>query len=477
MISNEALHGCCGAGCTVFPQAIGLAATWNPGLIERIGKAIGRESRARGIRQVYSPVCDIARDVRAGRTEETYGEDPHLVSRMAVAYVRGLQSERVVATPKHYAANFVGDGGRDSNAIHISERLLREIYLPPYEAVIRESGALSIMSAYHSMDGIPCSADRWLLTDLLRNEWGFKGTGGFRFLATALIHRLPCTADNKDLAAMQALNAGMDVELPYSDCFIHLRQIVRRKQLSMEVLNEAVRRVLYVKFWSGMFERPYVSPAEAEKITNCASHRQLALDAARQAVVLLRNDGYFTSVEFYKDPCRAGTERGNSETGRLSGKLESPVSPLDGLRKIVSSRTKILYAEGCPVRNPDRSGIPDAVRLARQADAVVIFAGNSSETEGEGVDRCNLDLAGAQEELILKAAEANPDTVVVLISGSAITMERWIRKVRAICDGMVSRAGRGHCTGRGSVRKNQPGWKTAGNIPESNRSMPALLQS
>lgn len=201
-------------GCTIFPQSIALASTWNPELVEKVGAAIGKESRAHGIHQLLSPTINIARDTRCGRTEETYGEDPYLASVMAVAFIRGVQSQRVICTPKHFAANFVGDGGRDSNAIHFSERLLREVYFPAFKAAVQKGGALSIMAAYNSIDGVPCSCNRWLLTEVLRGEWGFKGfvVSDYGSVSGLITHH--GVAKTKGEAAEKALEAGLDVELP-----------------------------------------------------------------------------------------------------------------------------------------------------------------------------------------------------------------------------------------------------------------------
>jgi beta-glucosidase len=432
LINGEALHGVIGKGCTSYPQAIALGATWNPELVERVAVAIGREARARGMHQVLSPVLDIARDARVGRVEETYGEDPFLVSRLGVAFVKGVQSQRVVTTPKHFAANFVGDGGRDSHAIHISERLLREVYLPPYEAVVTEAGALSIMSAYHSLDGMPCTANHWLLTDLLRGEWGFKGLVVSDWGATEQINIYHYVAKDFADAAQKALCAGMDMEAPFSRCFKHLPELVRKGKVSRKVLDTAVRRALYLKFWAGLFEQGPLDPAEATRITNCPAHQQLALDSARQVMVLLKNNGVLPLEPTVKTLAVIGP---NAATGLLGGYSNwdtTIVSPLDGLKKMVSPQTRVLHTPGCAVNDQKREGFAEAIRIAREADAVVMVMGNTGETEGEQRDRSDLDLPGVQEDLILEVAKANPRLAVVLIGGSAVTMTRWIDQVPAI---------------------------------------------
>lgn len=431
----EGLHGCMAPGSTSFPQAIGLAATWSPGLLEAFGRAVGREAYARGNQQALSPVLDIARDVRAGRTEETYGEDPYLVTRLGVAYIRGLQSQRVAATPKHFAANFVGDGGRDSFPIHFSERHLREVYLPPYAAAVKEAGAMGIMSAYHALDGRPCSANKWLLTDLLKKEWGFKGAVVSDWDAVHQIVDYHAVARDYADCARQALLAGLDIELPTSLCFKHLPELVRQGKVPLAVINEAVRRVLRIKFWSGLFDHPYASLAGARAVTNCREHQALALKAARASIVLLKNDGRLPFRRDLKSVAVIGPHAAVGRLGGYSAKNVAAISPLAGLQSILTGRTKVLHAAGCGLTTTDRRLLREALQKARQAEAVILCVGNSSpETEGEGQDRCNLDLPAAQVELIRAIVRVNPRTVVVLFGGSAITLRAWSEKVGAIVE-------------------------------------------
>jgi len=246
IIHDECLHGCMAKGSTIFPQSIALASTWDPDLMSQVSTAIGKETRARGIRHCLSPTVNITRDPRCGRTEETYGEDPYLASAMAISFVKGIQDQKVVTTPKHFAVNFVGDGGRDSNEVHFSERILREVYLPTFKACIQKGGALSLMPAYNSIDGLPCSCNKWLLTDLLRGEWGFKGFLSSDYGAVLGIYTKHKVAKTKAEAAKKALEAGLDMELPESDCYEEVLDLVKKGELSEEVVNESVRRILRV---------------------------------------------------------------------------------------------------------------------------------------------------------------------------------------------------------------------------------------
>jgi len=348
IIHDEALHGIVGNKGTSFPQAIGLAATWNTELMEKVAMAIGKETRSRGIHQVLSPVVNIARDVRWGRVEETYGEDPYLTSRMGVAFCLNIEKEGVITTPKHYAAN-VGDGGRDSNVIHFSERLLREIYFPAFKACFQEAGAQSVMAAYNSIEGIPCSAHKWLLTDVLKKEWGFKGFVVSDYGSASGIYSMHHTAATKKEAAKQAIEAGLDVELPGIDIYGEpLLQAAKEGLVSELTIDEAVTRVLRAKLRLGLFEKRDVDAEYAEKINDSAEHRQLARQAAQEAIVLLKNQDNFLPLR--KDIKSIAVIGPNADVGRLggySGFGMKIVTPLEGIKDKVSPTTKVYYAQGC----------------------------------------------------------------------------------------------------------------------------------
>jgi beta-glucosidase len=343
---EEAVHGVFGDGATSFPQAIALAATWDTSLMSRVATAIARETKSRGIRDVLSPVINIATDVRWGRVEETYGEDPFLTSRMAVAFVSPFEKMGVVTTPKHFIAN-VGDGGRDSYPIQVSNRVLEEIHYPPFEAAIHGGGARSVMSAYNSVDGQPASQNHALLTDKLKREWGFTGfvisdaaaTGG----ATVLHH----TEENTATATKDALEAGLDVifqssvqqAAPYLGAF---RQLI----MSDSTINAAVARVLRVKFQLGLFEHPFVDPDSAEYWNGNAGHRALALEAARKSIVLLKNESRMLPVaKTIGTVALIGTDAMEARLGGYSGSGNSVVSIAAGLRDKLGI-DRVRYAPG-----------------------------------------------------------------------------------------------------------------------------------
>ncbi len=435
VIHEEALHGLVAQGSTSFPQSIALASTWDEELMGRVSVAIGKEMVSRGVRQCLSPTINIARDPRCGRTEETYGEDPYLAARMAVAFVKGIQSQGGVATPKHFVANFVGDGGRDSHEVHFSERILREIYLPAFRACVEEAGALSIMSAYNALDGIPCSSNKWLLTDVLRKEWGFKGFVVSDYASVWHLRSKHRVAETQAEAAKKAAEAGLDVELPSKQCYGELIRLARTKQISLEVINESVRRILRVKFLLGLFEDPFVDPEYAEKISDCQEHRQLALEAAQKSIVLLKNEG--NVLPLTKNIMSIAVIGPNANVARLGGYSGfgiEVVTPLEGISRKVSERTRVRFAEGCDIQGHSFEGFKDAVAAAQESDVVVLVVGNSRKTEGESRDRSTLDLPGVQEDLILEIHKVGKPLIVVLINGSAITMQRWGDKVQAVVE-------------------------------------------
>ncbi|MFA5794157.1 MAG: glycoside hydrolase family 3 N-terminal domain-containing protein [Candidatus Brocadiia bacterium] len=438
IIHDECLHGCCANGSASYPQAIGLASTWNPNLVERISRAIGRETRARGINQALSPTINICRDPRCGRSEETYGEDTYLTTKMAVAFVRGLQSQKVVATPKHFTANFVGDGGRDSNAVHLSERLLREIYFPAFEAVVRQAGALSLMAAYNSIDGIPCSANKWLLTDVLRKEWGFKGFVVSDYFSVTHLMTKHTVTGTKAQAAQQAVEAGMDVELPWVDCFPELVNLVKKGKLSEKTLDINVARVLRVKFWLGLFDNPYRNPDYATGITDHPDHRRLALDAARQGIVLLKNERVLPLSRNIRRLAVLGPNAAETRLGGYSGMGKKVVTPLQGLKNKIKPTTRLQFARGCDITGNSKSGFKQAIRLAGKSDAAILFMGNFEKTEGEDKDRCDLNLPGVQENLIKEICRVQKNVIVVLVNGSPVTMTGWIDRVPAVVENWYS---------------------------------------
>ena len=439
IIHDEGLHGIVANDGTSFPQSIHMASSWDPALLEEVAQAIGRETRARGIRQLLSPTINIARDPRCGRTEETYGEDPLLAAEMAVAFVRGVQSQGVVTTPKHFAANFVGDGGRDSNAIHFSERLMREIYFPAFEAAVRRGGALSIMAAYNSFDGLPCSCNPWLLTEVLREEWGFQGYVVSDYDSVIHILEKHQVAADKKETSKRAVEAGMDVELPYAQCYASpMLEGIQDGSISKEAIDEAVRRVLRVKFWLGLFDHPYVDEEQAVQVSHSPAHQDLALQMAREGIVLLKNEKETLPIpKSVRSIAVIGPQADELALGGYTWDgyaNDRFTTPLQAIRARAGERLSVSFAKGCTITGEISGGIAEAVRLASQAQFVILCLGNNHQTEGEQRDRASLDLPGVQPQLVKAVSALGIPSAVVLINGSAITMTDWIDHVGAILE-------------------------------------------
>lgn len=447
--NGEALHSAQWGMGTNFPQPIGLASSFDPAMTRRVATAIGAEVAAVGVRQVFAPVVNLVRDCRWGRTVETFGEDVRLVSDMGEAMVRGFEENGVIATPKHFADNYAA-GGRDSNYSDNSERTLREVFLPPFKACF-DAGAGSVMAAYNGWEGLPCSANPRLLTEILRGEWGFGGFvvsdyGGVEGLETA--HRL---ADSPEEAAAMALKAGLDVILPFNSIET-LREAMRRGLLTEEDIDKNVLRVLTAKFRIGLFDDPAPAPEKADALVRCAEHRALALEAARETIVLLKNEGV---LPLQNEKIRRLGVFGQSADlipigSNYSGPYGTPwvgddaPTPLQALREYLGDGTEII------------TGPADAIEtLAPTCDACLYF---TAIVEGEGSDRSDLRLprvtvhtaretdggvivdAGTQEiredqeDAILRLCRANANTAVILLNGAPVDMTAWIGETSAVIE-------------------------------------------
>jgi beta-glucosidase len=352
---DEALHGLVRRGATVFPQAIGLAATWDTALVRRVAGAIADETRSRGVRQVLSPVLNLADDVRWGRTEETYGEDPHLVSEMGRVFVEAFESRGVIATPKHFVAN-VGAGGRDSWPIHLGRRFLEEVHFPPFRVAVREAGARSVMTAYNSVDGLPATQNPWLLDGVLKGEWGFGGFVISDAAATGGATVLHMTEPSTPVAAKHAWEAGLDVvfQVTYPQHEPYLRA-VEDGLVSEAVIDAAVTRVLTAKFELGLFEDPLVDPAGAARTANAPEHRALAREAARASLVLLENRGRGLPLSpAVSSIAVIGVDAIEARQGGYSAVPVAPVTILDGIRERVGPGTDVRFAPG-PGRTDERT--------------------------------------------------------------------------------------------------------------------------
>jgi beta-glucosidase len=466
---EECLHGLAARESTSYPQPIGLAATCDVDLVERVYTATAAEARARGAHQALTPVVDVAREPRWGRVEETFGEDPWLVSRMGVAAVRGFQGDatfrdkqRVIATLKHFAAHGQPESGLNCAPVNVSMRVLRETFLSTFRAAVREAGVLSVMPSYNEIDGVPSHANRRLLQDVLRGEWGFRGTVVSDYFAITELHERHDTFghhvahDRKDAARLSA-QAGVDMELPDPDCYPHLVELVREGALAEAVIDERVRPILRAKFQLRLFEDPYVDPAVAERIVREPSHRELALEAARKTTTLLKNDPAILPL----DPAAAktiaviGPHADRVMLGGYSGVPLHFETVLGGIKSRVPRTVNVLYHEGCRVTiggswtqdevraadpEENRRMIREAAAVAARADVVILAVGDNEQTSREGWglnhlgDRASLDLVGQQDELIDAIAATGTPIVALLFSGRPASIRNLASKASAILE-------------------------------------------
>ena len=434
IITGEGIHGHWSDGATVFPHSIAMSCSWNPELLEEIGRTVANEASATGVRQLFSPVLDLAREPRWGRSQETYGEDPYLVSRMGVAYIRGVQgggrlvdAVHTAATPKHFAAHGSPEGGINIGPVSCGARELRTVYLPAFKAAICEAHALSIMNCYSEVDGVPAATNPKLLTGILRHEWGFKGYvysdwGSIEMLFT--YHR---TAHNYAEAGKQALEAGVGVNAPAPTSYgKNLVRMVQEGKVAVSTLDLAVSRMLRVKFQVGLFENSRPDRERARKVRNCSEHRTLARKMAAEAVVLLKNErGLLPLAKDQKSIAVIGPNAATSRLGNYSGVGVETVSVLDGIRKAAGSPTEVRYAEGCGVYELSTDGIAEAVEIARNADVAVLVLGESVDVCTEGTDQSDLELPGVQMDLVKAVHETGTPIVVILINGRPLAI-KWI---------------------------------------------------
>jgi beta-glucosidase len=470
IVHEECLHGFLARGAVCYPQSIGMAAAWDPALVETIAGGIARQMRSAGAHQALSPIFDVARDPRWGRIEETYGEDPYLVAALGAAYVRGLQAAGdtgVLATGKHMVGHGVPEGGLNRAPAHIGPRELRDVFLLPFEAAVRDAGMRSMMHAYEDVDGVPCVASHELFTRTLRDEWGFDGIvvsdyAGIDELATS--HAV--VADLSE-AAVLSLEAGIDVELPSTAAYGQpLAEALASGRIDPALVDRSVARVLRVKFELGLFERPFVDPRAV--VVPSASERALAADAARASMVLVQNDGtlplrrdlsgiavigpnadsarnllgdyaHVAHIETLIE-MRSGTSGSGFKAPEgldLYDDLEGRPTILDAIRERCSASTDVRYAQGCGVLGGSDEDIERAVAAARGADVAIVVCGEKSGltedcTCGETRDRLDLALPGRQEELVAAIAATGTPIVLVLVAGRPLAIEAAAARSAAV---------------------------------------------
>jgi beta-glucosidase len=504
LFQGEALHGFMESGSTSFPQALGLAATWDPALVHRVFTAAGNEAGARGMDQVFAPVLGLAREPRWGRTEETYGEDPYLVSRMGVAAVTGLQGDsyfigrdHVMATAKHYAVHSQPEGGTNTAPGNYSERVIRENFFVPFQAVVQEANVGSIMASYNEIDGIPSHINHWLLDRVLRQEWGFQGfitSDGDGIQMLWQTHHV--AADNAD-AARQAIAAGIDYDLSDGSAYRTLLWQVKAGVVPESQLDRAVGKVLAAKFRLGLFDNPYVDPDAATKIVNSAEHRALAEKAAEEVVVLLKNENHLLPLDLTNIHSIAviGPNAADVHVGGYSRQPGHEVSILQGIRDYVGGKAKVNYAEGCRITTApqgwrgwyangvrlapeDPAAIAAAVTAARQSDVALLVVGENESTNREAWsedhlgDRDSLDLLGAQNDLVKAVLATGKPVVVLLINGRPLSVNAIAEKAPAILEGFYLGEEGGTAAARVLFGDANPGGKLPITFPHSVGDLP-----
>ncbi|WP_215222887.1 glycoside hydrolase family 3 N-terminal domain-containing protein [Echinicola shivajiensis] len=471
LLAEECPHGHMAIGTTVFPTSIGQASTWNPELIQDMASVIALEARLQGGHIGYGPVLDLAREPRWSRVEETYGEDPYLNGQMGIAMVKGFQGEsiasgeNVISTLKHFTAYGVPEGGHNGTSVSVGDRELHQSYLPPFKDAV-QAGALSVMTAYNSIDGIPCTSNGYLLNDVLRDDWGFNGfvvsdLGSISGLKGS--HHVAATLED---AAQLAINAGVDSDLGGYGFDKNLYAAIQSGKVDMGVLDQAVARVLRLKFEMGLFENPYVDPELAAQKVRSAAHIALARRVAKESVVLLKNENATLPLSKKLNKIAVIGPNADNIYNQL-GDYTAPqansniVTVLEGIQAKVGKDVQVDYIRGCAVRDTTQSQIEEAAALAVQADVAVVVLGGSSardfDTEyeetaaakvsgtkegevisdmesGEGFDRMTLDLLGDQMKLLKAIKKTGTPVVLVMIKGRPLNLNWADENIPAILD-------------------------------------------
>lgn len=432
---------------TITPIPLAEAGSWNPELVERSARIAAIEGAAAGVHWNYAPMVDIARDPRWGRIAEGSGEDPYLGSVMAAARVKGFQGKNLLeygsllACAKHFAAYGGAEAGRDYNTVDMSERTLREIFLPPYKAAI-DAGAWTLMSAFNEIGGVPSSGSRWLMTDLLRKEWGFKGlvVSDYTAIMELMNHRI--AKDSTD-AGIVGLSAGVDIDMVSRIYIYKLADAVRTGKLSEEIVNEAVRRVLRVKYAYGLFDDPYrnVKPEKEQELLLHKDHRAVAREMARQSIVLLKNENNVLPLSTStKKIALIGPLAGKEHRRDLAGAwawVRNPddvVSVIEGITSKLSPRANVVYDKGCEIESDSGARIPQAVKLAKQSDVVIAVLGESQHVSGEAASKTNLDLPFMQKELLKALHATGTPVVLVVMNGRPLTLQWEADNIPAIVE-------------------------------------------
>ena len=497
LIAEDCIHGhAFWKGATVFPTQLTMACSWNPALLEKVAHATAREVVSTGVHWTFSPVLCLTRDLRWGRVGETFGEDPHLIGELGAAMIGGYQGrglddpEGVLATAKHFAGYSETQGGRDASEADLSRRKLRSYFLPPFETATR-AGCLSFMTGYQSMDGVPSTANRWLLREVLKAEWGFEGivVTDWNNVGRLVTEQKTC-ADITQAAAV-AVKAGNDIMMTTPTFYEGALAAVADGLLTEADLDGPCRRVLGVKFRMGLFENPRRSdPAKAREVIACAAHRELNLEAARQSVVLLQNRGLLPLRPEHVERLAVIGPNADNDLDQLGdwslggwqydesyGKQprECTQTVLDGLRQVAPADCRIAFAPGCSGMTRERDGLEAAVALAARSDVAVVVVGDSLPFIGETLSTATLELQGGQLALLDALQKTGTPIVVVLINSKPLVLPPSLLGAGRDHRGVQSGHGRGHRHRGNHLGQGQPVGQAARVVSASRRPAAGLL--
>lgn len=432
---EEGLHGYVGKESTTFPIPLQLACAWDTSLVRKIGEVIGKESRSHGVHMILAPVLDLARDARWGRVEETYGEDPYLVAANGTAIVKGMQGNNlaehhtVIAEPKHFGVHSLPEAGSNTAPVFIGEREARSTFLYPFEKAVREGKAKGIMAAYHELDGIPCVFNDWLLTDLLRKEWGFDGfvlsdLGAIRMAID--VHKV---ARDTTEAMAKTLKAGMNMQFyDFSHESFHeaVKEALSSGQLTEKELNQAVRDILRIKFMLGLFDNPYIDPILPSQVFHTGESQALALEAAHKSIILLKNEGNILPLKNEQSRIALIGELAESTyPGGYANPDKEGISILDGLKQQIQEEQLISYEKGYTFEGEGHGLLQRAVDLVRRSDVAVVVIGENIKIVGEGKDRSDINLDEDQMNLLKAVHATGKPVVAVLFNGRPLTIN-WV---------------------------------------------------
>ncbi|WP_419701686.1 glycoside hydrolase family 3 N-terminal domain-containing protein [Mucilaginibacter sp. NFX135] len=506
---GECLHGQLAAGATIFPQAIAQGSSWNPALIKQMGSVIAYEASSSGVDQALSPLFDLIRDPRFGRVEECYAEDPYLVSQLGMAFVTGMQGDaaqsligidkdKVMCTAKHFAAYSIPVAGINLGPASIGERELRSIFLPPFRDVVQKANIYSVMPSYNEMDGIPAHANRFLLEQVLRREWGFKGYVFSDYEGLKMLYGFQRTAKDAKAAARMALNAGVDLEAPSPDAYSKLIDLVKAGKVKESQIDTAVARILTAKFKAGLFEKPLVDTLQLKKRVHTPAHVALSQQIAEESIILLKNDQQLLPLNINKLKSLAvvGPNANQVQYGDYSSTRDnrSGTTVLDGIKQLAGNKIKINYAKGGTLSGRDTSGFAEAVTAAKNSDAVVVVLGTTSvvfsgvgwnghtpESEpkdpftcGEGYDVTDINPDGVQRQLLQAIYKTGKPVILVLVHGRPWSISWEKEHIPAILEAWYPGEKGGAAVANILFGKVNPSGRLNVSIPQSTGHIPVF---